>query len=145
MKRPDVGEILEITKQYELWKIRDVLDYDPVSELKLQFAPQSILDEDIQTEMRNNGEQNVFQELSIKSLAGNSKVISYHQFFNVKCEGDEQNLSMKWFPCSARQSRSEKRIHPPRLIHGLVSFHPCAACTSNPFQFFFPSVDNSPA
>lgn len=62
-KKLCTGEKLENTKQKELHRIRDVVWYEPVSESKLQLAPQWVLDEAIQTEVRNYEEQNDFKKL----------------------------------------------------------------------------------
>lgn len=94
-KEPIIGEKLEITKQQELLKILDILRYDPVSESKLQIAPQWILNDYIQTEMRNYEQQKAFQNLFIKSLPRNTKIISSHQFVKIKSDGGEQNLNFK--------------------------------------------------
>lgn len=94
-KEPNAGEKLESTKQQGLLKIRDVIGYDSVSDSKLQFSPQWMLDDVIQIEMRNFGEQKAFQKRFIKSLPRNSNICSSHHFFKIKYDGDEPNLKLK--------------------------------------------------
>lgn len=95
MKEHLKGEKLYITKQQELNWIRNVVECQPISELKMQFTPQLVFDKAIQTEMLNYEEQNSFETLSIQYLPRNSNIISSHHFFKDKHDGEAQKLKLK--------------------------------------------------
>ena len=68
----------------------------PTSEFKLQFAPQWIVDQAIAAEKENYLHANAYQEVEYGQLPRNANIISSHHFFQIRCDGEEGKLKLKY-------------------------------------------------
>ena len=86
---------LQSQEQVLLRKIREVVGDGPVSEAKLQFAPQWIIDKSIQAEKENYTSKKVYISVHRKDVPPRSNTISSHHFFQVKTDGTPDKLKLK--------------------------------------------------
>ena len=69
------------------------MSYSPVSQSKLQFAPQWILYKSIEKERDNYKQEEAYEEVDVRDPR-NTKRIEHHlitSFFQVKKDGDDDN------------------------------------------------------
>ena len=132
---------LQSTRQIELHKIKDAVGYNEVSESKLQFVPQWVLNEAIQNELENYEKKKAFKRTNFRQVPRNSNIISSHHFFKVKADGPNNSLRLK---CrlvphgnkdvekdNIRSDSSSAQFLAIRILLSLTTL----------FQFFISSVD----
>lgn len=86
---------LTTCEQQVLRNMRSVIGYQPATEFQLQFAPRWILDKSISVEKTNYQSEEAYEEVDIRRLPSRRNLISSHHFFQIKKDGDGDNLKLK--------------------------------------------------